>query len=72
MRWARSLVPFSQVRSTFPVLKNPANHHKPVGFDLDQWSDAFTNGFTEEQSRALIADRALAWAEAHARGGSPA
>lgn len=47
------VVPFSQVRSTFPVLKNPANHHKAVGFDLDQWSYAFTNGFTEEKSRAL-------------------
>jgi pimeloyl-ACP methyl ester carboxylesterase len=47
------VVPFSQVRSTFPVLKNPANHHKAIGFDLDQWTYAFTNGFTDEQSKAL-------------------
>jgi pimeloyl-ACP methyl ester carboxylesterase len=47
------VVPFSQVRSTFPVLKNPANHHKAVGYDLDQWTYAFTNGFSDEQSKAL-------------------
>ena len=26
------VVPFSQARSTWPVLKNPANHHKAVGY----------------------------------------
>jgi pimeloyl-ACP methyl ester carboxylesterase len=46
-------VPLSQVRSTFPVLKNPANHHKAVGFTLDQWRYAFTNTFTEEESKRL-------------------
>src|SRR3954453_1940387 len=25
-------VPLSQVRATFPVLRNPANRHRPVGF----------------------------------------
>ena len=46
-------VPLSQVRSTFPVLKNPANHHRAVGFDHDQWHYAFTNTFDEAESRRL-------------------
>jgi pimeloyl-ACP methyl ester carboxylesterase len=47
------VVPLSQVKATFPVLKNPANRHKAVGFTFEQWDYAFTNGFPEEQSRAL-------------------
>jgi pimeloyl-ACP methyl ester carboxylesterase len=46
-------VPLSQVRATFPVLKNPANRHRAVGFTHDQWHYAFTNTFSEEESRAL-------------------
>jgi pimeloyl-ACP methyl ester carboxylesterase len=45
--------PLSQVRSTFPVLKNPANRHRAVGFTHEQWRYAFTNTFTEEESRRL-------------------
>jgi pimeloyl-ACP methyl ester carboxylesterase len=45
--------PLSQVRSTFPVLKNPANRHKAVGFTHEQWQYAFTNTFSEEESRRL-------------------
>jgi pimeloyl-ACP methyl ester carboxylesterase len=45
--------PLSQVRSTFPVLKNPANRHKAVGFTPDQWRYAFTNTFEEAESRRL-------------------
>lgn len=47
------VLPPSQVRATFPVLKNPANRHRAVGFDHDQWHYAFTNGFSEERSREL-------------------
>ena len=47
------LVPLSQVRATFPVLKNPANRHRAVGFTYEQWNYAFTNGFPEEKARAL-------------------
>jgi pimeloyl-ACP methyl ester carboxylesterase len=47
------VVPLSQIRSTFPVLRNPANRHKAVGFTHDQWHYAFTNGFSEQRSRAL-------------------
>jgi pimeloyl-ACP methyl ester carboxylesterase len=46
-------VPLSQVRATFPVLKNPANRHKAVGFTFEQWHYAFTNTFPEDESRAL-------------------
>ena len=47
------VVPLSQLRSTFPVLRNPANRHKAVGFTFDQWQYAFTNGFPEDEARRL-------------------
>jgi pimeloyl-ACP methyl ester carboxylesterase len=46
-------VPLSQIKATFPVLKNPANRHKAVGFTHEQWHYAFTNTFSEEESRRL-------------------
>ena len=46
-------VPLSQIRASFPVLKNPANRHKAVGLTFDQWNYAFTNGFPEEEARRL-------------------
>ncbi len=46
-------IPLSQVKATFPVLKNPANRHKAVGFTFEQWHYAFTNTLDEETSRAL-------------------
>src|SRR3712207_3020482 len=47
------VAPISQVRSTFEVLKNPANRHRAVGFSHEQWHYAFTNGFSEEESLRL-------------------
>jgi pimeloyl-ACP methyl ester carboxylesterase len=47
------IAPFSQLRSTFPVLKNPANRHKAVGFTFEQWHYAFTNTFSEARGREL-------------------
>jgi pimeloyl-ACP methyl ester carboxylesterase len=47
------VAPLSQLRSTFPVLKNPANHHRAVGFTFDEWNYAFTNGFPEDRAREL-------------------
>jgi pimeloyl-ACP methyl ester carboxylesterase len=47
------VVPLSQIKSTWAVLRNPANRHKAVGFTPEQWHYAFTNTFTEEESRAL-------------------
>ena len=46
-------MPLSQIKATFPVLKNPANRHRAVGFTHEQWHYAFTNTFSEEESRAL-------------------
>ena len=47
------VVPLSQVKSTFPVLRNPANRHKAVSYDFDQWNYAFTNTFPEDEARRL-------------------
>jgi pimeloyl-ACP methyl ester carboxylesterase len=46
------VVPPSQVKSTFPVLKSPGNRKKAVGLDYEQWKYAFTNTFPEEEARA--------------------
>jgi len=48
-----AVVPPSQLKATFPVLKNPGNRHRSVGFTYEQWHYAFTNTFTEEESRRL-------------------
>lgn len=47
------VVPLSQVKSIFPVLKNPANRHRAVKYDFAHWNYAFTNTFPEEEARAL-------------------
>ncbi|MGY1730570.1 alpha/beta hydrolase [Geodermatophilus sp. SYSU D01045] len=47
------VVPLSQLRSTWAVLKNPANRHRAVGLTEEQWHYAFTNTFPEDESRAL-------------------
>lgn len=47
------VAPFSQLKSTFPVLKNPANHHRAVPLTLKEWRYAFTNTSSEEESRRL-------------------
>jgi pimeloyl-ACP methyl ester carboxylesterase len=47
------VTPLSQLRSTWTVLKNPANRHRAVGLTEEQWHYAFTNTFPEEESRAL-------------------
>jgi pimeloyl-ACP methyl ester carboxylesterase len=47
------VVPLSQIKSSFPILKNPANRHRAVGLTPEQWYDVFANTFTEEESLAL-------------------
>src|SRR5262249_15963846 len=47
------VTPLAQLKSTFPILRNPANYHKAMGFTHEQWHYAFTNTFSEEESRAL-------------------
>jgi pimeloyl-ACP methyl ester carboxylesterase len=46
-------IPLSQIRASFPVLKNPANRHRAVGLTHEQWQYAFTNGFSDEESLRL-------------------
>jgi len=47
------VVPLSQVKSTFPVLKNPANRHRAIRYDFEHWNYAFTNTFPEDEARRL-------------------
>lgn len=46
-------LPLSQIKASFPVLSNPANRHKAVGFTPEQFHYAFTNSLTEEESLAV-------------------
>src|SRR5262249_10061649 len=46
------VTPLTQLKSVFPVLKNPANRHKAVGFTYEQWRYVFTNTFDEADARA--------------------
>jgi len=48
-----AVYPLSQAKASFPVLKNPANRHKAVALNHDQWHYTFTNTFSDEESRAL-------------------
>jgi pimeloyl-ACP methyl ester carboxylesterase len=47
------VIPLSEVRSGWPVLKNPANRHRAVGFTPEQWHYVFANTLSEEESQAL-------------------
>ena len=44
------VTPVSQIRSLFPVLKNPANRHRAVGFTPEQFHYAFTTTLSREES----------------------
>ena len=46
------VVPLSQLKSTFPVLRT-VGRKKAAGFTFEQWHYAFCNTFPEERSRAL-------------------
>jgi len=46
------VVPGSQIKASFPILNNPANHHRAVGFTPEQFHYAFTNTMSEEDSAA--------------------
>lgn len=45
-------LPFSSLKSSFPVLKNPANNHKAVMLTHDEYHYAFTNTQSLEDSKA--------------------
>ena len=46
------IVPASQIKAGWPVLRNPANRHRAVALNADQWHYAFTNTFSEKDSKA--------------------
>jgi len=47
------VTPPSQIRASFPVLKNPANRHRAVPFTHKQFHYAFTNTLSEEESQKV-------------------
>ncbi|ANJ28562.1 alpha/beta hydrolase [Agromyces aureus] len=47
-------LPFSQLRSGFPVLGNPANKKRTVALTAKQFRYSFGNAITEEESDALF------------------
>ena len=51
---AFSRCPFSELRSGFPVLKNPANYDRAVALTPDEFHYAFGNTLSEEDSRAAF------------------
>jgi pimeloyl-ACP methyl ester carboxylesterase len=44
------VVPVSQIRASFPVLRNPANRHRAVPFTPEQFHYAFTNTLSAAES----------------------
>ena len=44
------VVPVSQIRSLFPILKSLSNRHKAVGLTPEQWHYAFANTLSREES----------------------
>jgi pimeloyl-ACP methyl ester carboxylesterase len=47
------VVPVAQIRALFPILRNPTDRHKAVGFTPEQFHHAFTNTLSEEESQAV-------------------
>jgi pimeloyl-ACP methyl ester carboxylesterase len=45
-------LPFSELRSTFPILKNPANSKRTIALTPEQFHYAFTNTLSEEDALA--------------------
>ena len=46
-------MPLSQIKATFPVLKNPANRHRPSASPSSSGTTRSPTRFSEEESRAL-------------------
>jgi pimeloyl-ACP methyl ester carboxylesterase len=47
------VVPVSQIRALFPILRNPLDRDKAVGFTPEQFHRAFANTLSEEESQAV-------------------
>jgi pimeloyl-ACP methyl ester carboxylesterase len=45
--------PLSQLKSLFPILRNPRNHGKAVGFTPEEFHYAFTNTLSVEESNRV-------------------
>jgi pimeloyl-ACP methyl ester carboxylesterase len=45
-------LPFSTLKSGFPVLKNPANKHRAVALTFEEFRYSFTNTVSEDAARA--------------------
>lgn len=52
-------LPFSALKSAFPVLKNPANRARAVPLTYDQFRYAFANAVPEEEARQLYQEFAV-------------
>ena len=52
-------LPFSSLKSGFPVLKNPANNHRAVMLTPEEFHYAFTNTLSEEDSAKVYARYAV-------------
>ncbi|MBX7450229.1 alpha/beta hydrolase [Mycolicibacterium sp. 3033] len=46
-------LPFAQLRSAFPILRNPANRGKAKALTRSQWRFGFGNALSEQESDAL-------------------
>src|SRR5690348_2594584 len=46
-------LPISALRSSFPVLGNPANRHRAVPLTFEQFQYAFANAVSDEEAREL-------------------
>jgi pimeloyl-ACP methyl ester carboxylesterase len=44
------VVPVSQIRALFPILRHPGDRHKAVGFTPEQFHHAFANTLSREES----------------------
>jgi pimeloyl-ACP methyl ester carboxylesterase len=47
------VLPLAQARAVFPVLRNPANRHRAVGFTKEQFHYAFANTLSREDSEKV-------------------
>ena len=47
------VVPVSQIRALFPILRHPSERHKAVSFTLEQFHNGFANTLSEEESQAV-------------------
>ena len=47
------VAPLTQLKSTAPAFSSLSNRHKAIAFNFEQWHYAFTNTFSEDESRAL-------------------